>query len=183
MNAKEKHALWRGNWVESDGYTLPAYIREVSNGKIQTIIQVPNKSGWRLFVMGNEVLSHKSLFQVLRRANEEGGMGDSMKTLDQAFEAANKGPVSVDNHLMIVAADGDYLAKIDASEGKKWRASAALLVHGFNHLQGTEKVLRQALEVIRDCQMPPYYHRTKGEVVAEIEQQIATLNKVEEIRA
>lgn len=74
MNAKweENHALLRGNWVKSDGYTMPAYGREATNGKAQTIIQLPNKLGWRLFVMGNEVFLHKSLFQVLRRANEEG---------------------------------------------------------------------------------------------------------------
>lgn len=72
MNAKENHALWRGNWVESKGFTMPAYVREATNGKDQTIVQLPNKSGWRLFVMGNDVFSHKSLFQVLRRANEEG---------------------------------------------------------------------------------------------------------------
>ncbi len=74
MNAKDNHALWRGNWVEDDGYTMLAYTREASNGKTQTIIQSPNKSGWRLVVMGNEVFSHKSLYQVLRRANEEGVM-------------------------------------------------------------------------------------------------------------
>jgi hypothetical protein len=104
-----------------------------------------------------------------------------MKTLNQAFKAANKGPVSVDKHLMIVAADGDYLARIDASEGRKWRASAGLLVHGFNQLQGSERVLWNALEVIRDCQMPKTYHRTKEEVVAEIEDQILKLNQVKEI--
>lgn len=104
-----------------------------------------------------------------------------MKTLAEAVKAANKGPASVDNHLMIVAADGDYLARIDASEGRKWRASAALLVHGFNQLQGSEKALRLALEVIRDCQMPKTYHRTKAEVLADIEGQIEKLNQVKEI--
>jgi hypothetical protein len=71
-----------------------------------------------------------------------------MKTLDQAFKAANKGPVSVDNNLMIVAADGDYLAKIDASEGSKWRASAALLVHGFNQIRAARNALVKAHRVI-----------------------------------
>jgi hypothetical protein len=72
MNAKQNYALLRGNWVEDDGYTMVAYTREASNRKTQTIIKLPNKSGWRLVIMGNEVFSHKSLYQVLRWANKEG---------------------------------------------------------------------------------------------------------------
>jgi hypothetical protein len=98
--------------------------------------------------------------------------------LDQAYKQANKAPVKIDNHLMIVAADGDYLAKIDASEGHKWSASAALLCHGFNNLQGTVKALRMALEVIRDCEMPKTYHKTKTEVMVDI---MKALEKADEV--
>lgn len=98
--------------------------------------------------------------------------------LDQAYKQANKAPVKIDNHLMIVAADGDYLAKIDASEGHKWSASAALLCHGFNNMQGTVKALRTALEVISDCHMPKTYHKSKTEVIVEI---VDALEKAESV--
>lgn len=66
--------------------------------------------------------------------------------LEDAYKAADKGPLEIDNNLMIVAKNGDYVARIDASEGKKWRASAALLVHGFNNLQQMKAALQKFVE-------------------------------------
>lgn len=104
-----------------------------------------------------------------------------MKTLDQAYREADKGPVVVDNHLMLATTRGVYLAQVDASEGRKWRASAALLAHGFNNMPGMMKALKAALEVVRDCDMPKTYHRTKADVVAEIEAALEKADQVKEI--
>ena len=103
-----------------------------------------------------------------------------MKTISEAYEGADKGPIEIDNYLNIVTSRGTYLTSIDASEGKKWPLSSALMVHGYNNLQGTVKALSVALEVIRDCNMPKTYHRTKAEVIAEIEAMLEKANKVKE---
>ena len=87
----------------------------------------------------------------------------------------------VNNHLMIMAADGEYLARLDASEGRKWRASGALLAHGFNNMPGMVRALQTALEIIRDCDMPKTYHKTKIEVMADLGDVLAKAQIVKEI--
>jgi len=104
-----------------------------------------------------------------------------MKNIFDAYEEADKGPVEINNHLMIATSGGTYLATIDASEGRKWRLSSALMVHGFNNLRETVKALSVALEVIRDCDMPRTYHRTKAEIIAEIEDVLEKAIQVREI--
>lgn len=77
-----------------------------------------------------------------------------MKTLKEAYAAADKGPVVVDNNLMLTTASGVYLASIDGSEGKKWRLSAALLAHCFNHLGEVVKALERSMSALgeRKCE-------------------------------
>lgn len=104
-----------------------------------------------------------------------------MKNIFDAYEEADQDPIEINNHLMIATSGGTYLATIDASEGKKWRLSSALMVHGFNNLRETVKALSVALEVIRDCDMPKTYHRTKAEIIAEIEDVLEKANNVKEI--
>ena len=104
-----------------------------------------------------------------------------MKNIFDAYEEADKGPIEITNHLMIATSGGTYLATIDASEGKKWRLSSALMVHGFNNLRETVKALSVALEVIRDCDMPKTYHRSKAEIITMLEDVLEKANKVKEI--
>ena len=67
----DKKWIFNAGWITDDRWTMPAYIRKVVNEKDQIIIQLSNKSGWRLVINGQEEFRDKNLRKVLKMADEK----------------------------------------------------------------------------------------------------------------
>lgn len=100
-------------------------------------------------------------------------------TLQEAHDKAYRGKIFIDNHLMITSYSGQYLAKVDGSEGRKWRAASALLVHSYNVLPEVQEALKLAIEALKASTVSQTFHLTKDQIFDRILPVLEQSNKVE----